>query len=71
MKRFLIGMGSVLQILPATGNTELPPALRRYAQFPKTVQEAFARDQQAMVGDLRKLGGDMRSAISQIEHDQQ
>ncbi|MEO5364160.1 MAG: hypothetical protein H7838_11135 [Magnetococcus sp. DMHC-8] len=64
LRNFIRGMGSVFNIYP--GPASLPPELRRYLNQPKTVEEAFMADANAMRRDWERVGASLRHSLRQV-----
>ncbi|MEO5349855.1 MAG: hypothetical protein H7836_09430 [Magnetococcus sp. YQC-3] len=56
------GFGSVFNIYP--GPASLPPELHRYLNPPRTVEEAFMADADAMRRDWERVGSSLRQVLS-------
>ena len=65
LRSILIGMGSILNIFPAA-------AVRRIKlTVPDTDDEALRKDYEALRSDWEAVGGDMRTAMYEIDKDEE
>lgn len=65
LRNIFIGFGSVFDIYP--GRANLPPELRRFLDPPRTIEEAFMADANAMRQDWERVGSSLRQAFAGID----
>lgn len=67
-RNILIGMGSLLSIIPASRSEQEPIQIGRYSLHHGSEEEAWASDRAALQGDVDRVGRDFWKALDSNSH---